>query len=201
MSDELHQLGYFRPRPVAGINSFLVAVVSTACFVVGIALPTYVIFVIGRYVHSDFNESDAVGFALIGLCQILWGGLWIFLILTIRPANPVKSLAPVAYRALLAGLITVVSLYLGIWVGRGWMTFATVLVQLAFPLMAADWILHTTGEAEVSFMPKRAMTPSAIQIRPIRRASLNLIRIHDDSVLRILDALSIGPVPFSNEHF
>jgi predicted acetyltransferase len=30
---------------------------------------------------------------------------------------------------------------------------------------------------------------------------LNLIRVHNTSALAILDAISIGPVPFSNEHF
>jgi predicted acetyltransferase len=32
-------------------------------------------------------------------------------------------------------------------------------------------------------------------------ARLNLIRVHSDSALAVLDALSVGPVPFSNEHF
>jgi hypothetical protein len=32
-------------------------------------------------------------------------------------------------------------------------------------------------------------------------ARLRLIHVHNDSARTILDALSIGPVPFSNEHF
>jgi predicted acetyltransferase len=32
-------------------------------------------------------------------------------------------------------------------------------------------------------------------------ARLNLIRVHDVAALTVLDALAVGPVPFSNEHF
>jgi hypothetical protein len=142
--------GSTRRRP----SAFVSAIVATACFGAGVfAITTAFAIVVDRY-DRYFVDVDAPNVNAGGMCQVVYGSFWIFLIVFAWPSLRVPHLRRSIRCGLVGGIVYAFLLNLGLFVNLNRVGIAMLLLMIVFPAIIAAWILRGAGRRTWTIEPE-----------------------------------------------
>jgi hypothetical protein len=142
-------LNYARPARRSS-STFFAAFVATACFAAGMLLVTFPTALIVERYDQYFVDVDAPNVNAGGLCEMIYGGFWIFVLVFGWPSLRVPTLQRSSVCGVIGGMLYAGFLNLPLFadpkrIESSGLGFVLLLLLIIFPVIIAAWILRGAG--------------------------------------------------------